>query len=221
MLAAATLGLIVPAFDMVEGWSNWIVVVGVMGGALFLNVLDYVTPHLHQITGLDPETHANNSTINHILLFVMAIAIHKLPEGMAAGVSMNDMGSGETSWSVTFGIALQNVPEGMVVIAPLLLAGVSKIRTFLISLAIGLLEIVFACHRSARNHGSLDWLRFGCRLRSISPSNARICRWSHALRDIGRDDSRNPCAWLSETSDLRTGSRICNADSARKNNLGK
>ena len=111
MLAAATLGLIVPAFDMVEGWSNWIVVVGVMGGALFLNVLDYVTPHLHQITGLDPETHANNSTINHILLFVMAIAIHKLP-------------------------------EGMVVIAPLLLAGVSKIRTFLISLAIGLLEIV-------------------------------------------------------------------------------
>ena len=142
MLAAATLGLIVPAFDMVEGWSNWIVVVGVMGGALFLNVLDYVTPHLHQITGLDPETHANNSTINHILLFVMAIAIHKLPEGMAAGVSMNDMGSGETSWSVTFGIALQNVPEGMVVIAPLLLAGVSKIRIFLISLAIGLLEIV-------------------------------------------------------------------------------
>ena len=43
---------------------------------------------------------------------------------------------------VLFGIALQNVPEGMVVIAPLLLAGVSKIRTFLISLAIGLLEIV-------------------------------------------------------------------------------
>ena len=101
-----------------------------------------MTPHLHQITGLDPETHANNSTINHILLFVMAIAIHKLPEGMAAGVSMNDMGTGEASWSVTFGIALQNVPEGMVVIAPLLLAGVTKMRTFLISLAIGLLEIV-------------------------------------------------------------------------------
>jgi len=142
MLAAATLGLIVPAFDMVEGWQCWIVVAGVMGGALFLNVLDYITPHLHHITGLDPEAHANNSSLNHILLFVMAIAIHKLPEGMAAGVSMNDTDSGEASWAVTFGIALQNVPEGMVVIAPLLLAGVTKARTFLISLAIGLLEIV-------------------------------------------------------------------------------
>ena len=71
----------------------------------------------------------------------MAIAIHKLPEGMAAGVSMTDMASAG-GWTVTFGIALQNVPEGMVIIAPLLLAGVSPLRTFIISLAIGLLEVV-------------------------------------------------------------------------------
>ena len=94
------------------------VVIGVMVGALFLNVLDLVTPHLHHITGLDEEQHRNNASLNHILLFVMAIALHKLPEGMAAGVSMSDLPSGETSWAVSLGIALQNIPEGMVKIKP-------------------------------------------------------------------------------------------------------
>lgn len=139
MLAASTLGLIVPAFES-ETTPWWLVVIGVMGGALFLNVLDLVTPHLHHITGLDAEEHRHNSTLNRIMLFVMAIAIHKLPEGIAAGVSMSDVG--DTSWAVSIGIALQNIPEGMVIIAPLLLAGVSRMRTFAISLAIGLLEVV-------------------------------------------------------------------------------
>lgn len=139
MLAASTLGLIVPAFDLCSGINMWIVVAGVMAGALFLNVLDLITPHLHHITGLDPEQHSNNSSINHILLFVMAIALHKLPEGMAAGVSMNEASA---SWTVSFGIALQNVPEGMVIIAPLLMAGITRMRTFVISIAIGLLEVI-------------------------------------------------------------------------------
>ena len=46
------------------------------------------------------------------------------------------------SWMVTFGLALQNIPEGMVIVPPLILAGVSTLRTILISLAIGLLEVV-------------------------------------------------------------------------------
>lgn len=147
MLAASTIGLIVPAFEQTSQW--WWVAIGVMVGALFLNVLDYITPHLHTITGLDPEEHKTNATLNHVLLFVMAIALHKLPEGMAAGVSMcsprltsPEGGGTVTDWSVTFGIALQNIPEGMVIIAPLLVAGVSAIRTFSISIAIGLLEII-------------------------------------------------------------------------------
>ncbi len=141
MLAASTLGLIVPAFGMEACWSGRLIVaVGVMCGALFLNVLDLVTPHLHHITGLDPEEHRNNNRINRILLFVMAIALHKFPEGMAAGVSTHS--TDDASWTVMFGIALQNVPEGMVIIAPLLLAGVSRWRTFVISVAIALLELL-------------------------------------------------------------------------------
>ncbi len=142
MLAACTIGLIVPAIEMTTGWTRVWGGVGVMAGALFLNVLDLITPHLHHITGLDPEAHHNNSTLNHILLFVMAIAIHKLPEGVAAGVSMADTSEGEASFMVSLGIALQNVPEGMVIIAPLLMAGVTKLRTFFISLTIGMLEVV-------------------------------------------------------------------------------
>ena len=59
---------------------------------------------------------------------------------MAAGVSMSNITS--ESWSVSFGIALQNIPEGMVIIAPMLVAGISRMRTMLISLAIGLLEVI-------------------------------------------------------------------------------
>ncbi|MGM9712929.1 MAG: ZIP family metal transporter [Prevotella sp.] len=140
MLAASTLGLIVPAFEMTGTW--WVVAVGVMCGALFLNVLDLITPHMHNITGLDAEEHRNNKTLNKILLFVMAIAIHKLPEGIAAGVSMMPSDNSGADWAVSFGIALQNIPEGMVIIAPLLLAGVSRLRTLLISLIIGLLEVI-------------------------------------------------------------------------------
>lgn len=141
MLAASTLGLIAPAFGMSASGNWWMIIVGVMAGAFFLSVLDFVTPHLHSITGIDPEEHRNNSKLNHIMLFVMAIALHKLPEGMAAGVSMNEMTEGSASWAVSFGIALQNIPEGMVIIAPLLLAGVSRMRTLLISVAIGLFEV--------------------------------------------------------------------------------
>ena len=141
MLAASTVGLIVPAAESAGLGKWWLILIGVVLGMLFLNVLDLVTPHLHKITGLDAEEHKHNASLNHVLLFVMAIALHKLPEGIAAGVGFN---AAETSdaWAVTLGIALQNIPEGMVVIAPLLIAGVSKLRTFVISLAIAMLEIV-------------------------------------------------------------------------------
>lgn len=141
MLAAATVGLIVPAFDSCGEGYWWVVAIGVLLGAWFLNVLDLVTPHLHHITGLDPEQHTHNKSLNSVLLFVLAIALHKLPEGMAAGISLNSA-EGDTSWLVSFGITVQNIPEGMVVVTPLLLAGVARRRTFIIAITIGLLEVI-------------------------------------------------------------------------------
>ena len=141
MLAAATLGLILPAADSVGIGKWWIIIIGEMLGVAILYCLDLFAPHLHKLTGLDREEHKNNSSLNHILLVVMAIALHKLPEGIAAGVGFNAAET-STAWAVSIGIAIQNIPEGMVVIAPLLIAGVSTARTFIIALAIAMLEIV-------------------------------------------------------------------------------
>ena len=72
------------------------------------------------------------------MLFVAAIAIHNLPEGIAAGVGF---GSGNMAEALTIAgaIALQNIPEGMVIISPMLLAGVSKKRAFILALITGLI----------------------------------------------------------------------------------
>lgn len=139
MLAAAVLGLIVPSLE--EG-NVWTTVLGVLTGAIFLNFADKITPHLHRITGIDQETHSEGqNSLNKVLLFVIAIAIHNLPEGIAAGVGF---GSENISNAITVavGIALQNIPEGMIIVSPLIMAGVSKWRVFLIASFTGLIEIV-------------------------------------------------------------------------------
>ena len=71
----------------------------------------------------------------------MAIAIHNLPEGIAAGVGFGSGNSAE-ALLIAGGIALQNIPEGMVIIAPMLSVGVKPLKTFLIAAATGLVEVV-------------------------------------------------------------------------------
>ncbi len=140
MLAAAVLGLILPAVDYGGKWGLLVTVVGIFVGALCLNLADKLVPHLHNLMGGENKEH-NNANLNKVLLFVLAIAIHNLPEGLAAGVGF---GSGNTAHALTIagGIALQNIPEGMVIIAPMLAAGVSKKKTFLCAFATGLIEVV-------------------------------------------------------------------------------
>lgn len=140
MMIAAIVGLILPAIELDGAGGIWIVAAGIFVGAVFLNLMDKVTPHLHHISGLDVESHHNGS-INKVLLFVLAIAIHNLPEGLAAGVSFGG-GSIDNAMSVAIGIALQNIPEGMIIISPMLLAGMSKRRTFLIAASTGLVEVI-------------------------------------------------------------------------------
>ncbi len=140
MLAAAVLGLILPAMEYGGKWGLLVAVAGIFCGAICLNLMDRLTPHLHTLVGRDIETHETNADLNKVLLFVMAIAIHNLPEGIAAGVGF---GSGNTAEALVIagGIALQNIPEGMVIIGPMLAAGVSRRKTFLCALATGLVEV--------------------------------------------------------------------------------
>ena len=138
MLAAAVLGLIVPS---VEYGNLVITVAGIFAGAICLNLMDRLVPHMHNLVGVDSETHHGNANLDKVLLFVSAIAIHNLPEGIAAGVSFGSGSTGE-ALLIAGGIALQNIPEGMVIIAPMLAAGISRKKTFLCGLATGLVEVV-------------------------------------------------------------------------------
>lgn len=142
MLAAAVIGLIIPSLELGGNFSILITVAGIFAGAVCLNLIDKLVPHLHKMTGIDQEMHPDKTAqVNKILLFVIAIAIHNLPEGIAAGVSF---GAGDTMQAITVagGIALQNIPEGMVIIAPMIAAGMSRSRTFIIAAMTGVVEII-------------------------------------------------------------------------------
>ncbi len=139
MLAAAVLGLILPSLEYGGKWNILITIAGIFAGAICLNLIDKLVPHLHRLVGPDTEEH-NNANLSKVLLFVSAIAIHNLPEGIAAGVGF---GSGDTSQALIIagGIALQNIPEGMVIIGPMLSAGVKPSKTFICAMITGLVEV--------------------------------------------------------------------------------
>ena len=142
MLCAAITGLILPSLEYPSPAPLLITVAGVFSGALFLNILDKLVPHLHRLAGVEQEQHPESAAkLNKVLLFVMAIGIHNLPEGIAAGVGF---GSGNDAQALTIaaGIALQNIPEGMVIIGPMLAAGMRPGRTFLCALATGVIEVI-------------------------------------------------------------------------------
>ncbi len=140
MLAAAVLGLILPSVEYGGKFGILITVAGIFTGAVCLNLIDKLVPHLHRLVGAEEEKHSKEG-LNKVLLFVTAIAIHNLPEGIAAGVGF---GSGNSAQALLIagGIALQNIPEGMVIITPMLSAGVAPSKTFIIAMITGLIEVI-------------------------------------------------------------------------------
>lgn len=137
MLAAAILGLIEPSLGY-GGRLSWVVTVaGIFAGALCIHAMEGLFPRLRTLAGLPVE--AENQ--DRMLLFVAAILIHKLPEGVAAGVGF---GTDSTldALIIAGGIALQNIPEGMIVAVPMLHAGVSLPRTLLCGTVTALVEFL-------------------------------------------------------------------------------
>ena len=142
MLAAAVFGLVLESLDYGGKYSIFVTIAGVFCGAVCVNLIDKLVPHLHKLTGADQEQHPSKTEqLNKVLLFVIAIAIHNLPEGIAAGVGFGTGNTGE-ALTIAGGIALQNIPEGMVIIAPMLASGMKKGRTFVIALMTGIVEVV-------------------------------------------------------------------------------
>lgn len=141
MLAAAIIGLILPSVEMAGKSRIWMSIGGILFGAVFLNLADKLTPHLHHLTGVSEEKHSNNEHLDKIMLFVLAIAIHNLPEGLAAGVGFAG-GNIKNAISVAVGITIQNIPEGMITISPMIMGGIKKKRALLIAMSTGLIEVI-------------------------------------------------------------------------------
>ena len=139
MLSAAVLGLILPSVEYGGDFGVLIAVMGILVGGICINLSDRLVPHIHKLVGLDSDGISGRA--RSVLLFVIAIGIHNLPEGIAAGVGF---GAGDVGNAILIasGIALHNIPEGMVIIAPMLAAGISPKKTFLCALLTGVAEVV-------------------------------------------------------------------------------
>ena len=140
MLAAAVVGLILPSLEYGGNFAILITVVGIFLGAALMHLIDRLVPHLHKMADNDIEGHRKTG-LDKVILFVSAIAIHNLPEGIAAGVGFGTGNSAE-ALVIAGGIALQNIPEGMVIIAPMIGAGVKPGKAFLLAALTGAIEIV-------------------------------------------------------------------------------
>ncbi|MCD5987286.1 MULTISPECIES: ZIP family metal transporter [Pseudomonas] len=143
MLAATAFSLIVPGLAAAEslGFSPWgaggLVSLGIFLGAVGLFVVDHIVSKGSPLSGGELPAIAPR-----IWLFVIAIIAHNIPEGMAIGVSAG--GGLPDADSLAMGIAIQDVPEGLVIALVLAGAGMSRFKAFLIGAASGLVEPVFA-----------------------------------------------------------------------------
>ena len=136
MLCAAVQGLIAPAVES-SGGALWIPAFGIMLGALFLSLLERLSPELGGLMGMTGEGDARARAV----VFVAAMAIHHFPEGIAAGVSFGTGNAGDII-TVTSSIAVQNIPECMIIIPPLLKCGSGRRRAALVAAVSGGVEVL-------------------------------------------------------------------------------
>ncbi|WP_230969309.1 ZIP family metal transporter [Nitrogeniibacter aestuarii] len=147
MLAATAFSLVMPALASAAalGMSTWssggVVVAGILLGAGALLLTDHFMPHEHVENAL--VDNRSQADIARVWLFVAAIALHNVPEGLAIGVgfAQDEIGKGA---ALAGGIAIQDIPEGLVVAAALVSAGYGRVFAFVVAALTGLAEPVAA-----------------------------------------------------------------------------
>ncbi|WP_019569038.1 ZIP family metal transporter [Thioalkalivibrio sp. ALE11] len=145
MLSATAFELALPAVEQAEAQHGSVamaivVLAGGIGlGGAFLLLLHKLVPHEHFVIG--PQSGADPSKIRRVWLFIFAIALHNLPEGLAVGVGF---GGDDVSDGIALAVAigLQNMPEGLVVAIALLSLGYSRAMAFGVTLLTGLVQPV-------------------------------------------------------------------------------
>jgi len=141
MLSASYFSLILPGIDVAQELYGSVVVaaliagIGIALGAGFVWGLDKLLPHEHFKSGREG---VDAGHMARIWLFVIAITIHNLPEGLSIGVAFG--GDAAKGLSVMTGISLQDVPEGLAVAVALVGLGYSKLKAFFVTMLTGLVE---------------------------------------------------------------------------------
>lgn len=146
MLAASAFSLLLPGLEAgaeLTGhrlWGALVVLAGLAIGVMVMLGMDQFTPHEHDKTG---PCGAGHERCGRLWLFVFAIALHNLPEGMAVGVAFS-RGELAVGLPLATAIAIQDIPEGLAVALALRGAGFSPLRAAVVAGASGLLEPVGA-----------------------------------------------------------------------------
>lgn len=151
MLAASFFSLLQPAIEMAGAMMGSrmlgvaIVAMGLLVGALALFAIHSAVPHVHLFAS---QQGGDARRLGRIWLFVLAIALHNFPEGMAVGVGFvgGDIGNGI---SLATGIGIQNIPEGLAVAAALMVVNYSRMQAFTVAFLTGLIEPVGGLFGSA------------------------------------------------------------------------
>ncbi|PRY71761.1 ZIP family metal transporter [Halomonas ventosae] len=142
MLAASFFSLIIPSLDASELRYGGRVIpaaiacLSILLGIGMVALMNERLPHEHFQQGREgPET----ASLRRVWLFIIAITIHNLPEGLAVGVAFG-AGGREGGLPLAIGIGLQNAPEGLAVAVALLGEGYSRWRSWSIAALTGLIE---------------------------------------------------------------------------------
>ena len=145
MLAASAFSLIIPGLEAAKNAGTFgggsraaggVIGSAILLGGIVLMLLDRVLPHEHFIKGREGNA---AKQLRRTWLFVFAIALHNVPEGLAIGVGYA-ANNGLRADALATGIAIQDVPEGLVVAVALLAAGYSRVFAVLIGMLSGLVE---------------------------------------------------------------------------------
>ncbi|MFQ6309033.1 ZIP family metal transporter [Lysobacter capsici] len=166
MLAACAFSLIIPGLAAAQATAQFgggqrgaslVIGLAVLLGGATIMLIDRVVPHEHFIKGREGQSPGK---LRRTWLFVFAIALHNLPEGLAIGVGYAGNEGAVRANALAIGIAIQDVPEGLVVAVALLAAGYGRLWSVFIGAASGLIEPVGAVLGAAvtsHSHALLPW----------------------------------------------------------------
>ena len=149
MIAASFWSLLQPAIERAEslpGLPAWFVATaGFLFGAIFMWGSDKIVSHTRR--KVDAVGAQEPDRLNRIILLVLSITLHNIPEGLAVGVAFGALHNGNLTTeglmgaiTIAVGIGLQNFPEGAAVSVPLRREGCSRWKSFMLGQASGIVE---------------------------------------------------------------------------------